>query len=378
MFKRELNRWTDFSSSETKPLFWLLIGPLLMMLTLMGAFFDPILSIMSIGGVVMCWHYRGKGLALTWIAFILYATLCYILAGQEDFRSKIGWGSSLMLGLLISFFCMEEVKNFYAQQRIRGEKNVEDLKISLHSSEEKSRIQRRALEKEMEEVKQLLKTSQDEVESLLSLVEASQVEAGKIFKNRDVLLQEALSQHRQLATLQQKLTGAQAKCKVLDENHERLSCMAKTRLKMLNYVRVELYQKQILIEGFEKQIKRAREYFLSQKRIETSKQKLPSVSSLDKGERQALQALEKNKGLIKKTYDQISKDFQSAKEAFEERKLQLEKTFDPEVEVMVKNLDVQLKQKKKELEQTKAELIGLEREIFVTKKGLQANGAFAS
>ena len=377
MFKRELQRWTDFSSSETKPLFWLLIGPLLMMLTLMGTF-DPVLSLISIGGTVMCWHYRGKGVLGTWIAFILYSTLCYILAGQEVFWDKIAWGSSLMIGVFISFLCMEEVKDFYSKQRAKGEKEVADLKISLHSSEEKSRIQRRALEKETEEIKQLLKTSQDEVESLLSLVEASQIEAGKVFRNRDVLLQEALNQHRQLETLQQKFTDSQAKCKVLDENYESLSCMAKTRLKMLNNVRVELYQKQVFIEGFEKQLKRAREYFLSQRKVQPSKQKPFSVSSLDKGEREALQALEKNKGTIKKTYDQISKDFQSTKEAFEEGKLQLAKNADPEVEVVVKNLDIQLKKKKKELEKTKAELIGLEREIFVTKKGLQANGAFAS
>ena len=72
--------------------------------------------------------------------------------------------------------------------------------------------------------------------------------------------------------------------------------------------------------------------------------------------------------MIKKIYDQIQADFEALKKALEEGKVKLAKAPDDELQSQVEKLTNQVVEKKKKLEQTKAELIGIEREIFVIKK----------
>ena len=75
--------------------------------------------------------------------------------------------------------------------------------------------------------------------------------------------------------------------------------------------------------------------------------------------------------MIKKVYDQILDDYQKVKKAFDEGTAKLKKAPDAILAEEVTKLTSEVKEKKKKLEQTKSELIGIEREIFVTKKGLQ-------
>lgn len=384
MVKQLIDRCSDFSSSESKPLFWMLMGPLLVMLTLILAIptlSNPFLPLITVMGVVVSWRYRVSGFAFTLMVFILYFALHYFLGHREAFLWKVGWGCSLALGLTVSFLCMEELKAFYSKEKEHKDKVVSELRLSLYSSEEKGAVEKRGLEREMKELKEQHKSLQDEIEVLLSLVEGSRIESEKMFKQRDLLSSESLSQYREIQVLKQELKSVQEREKALHDAQESLMISAKERLKMLNTARVELYQSRLLVESYEKQLKRAREYFLSQKQPKAAppKKEKPQASPPlnDRGQQLILQTLEKDKGMIKKIYDQIQEDFQTLKKALEEGKAKMEKAPDEESDLEVKKLGMQVVEKKKKLEQTKAELIGIEREIFVIKKGLQEKGAFA-
>ena len=383
MLKEVLSKWSDFSSSETKPLFWMLLGPLLVMLTLIVAvpsLSNPFLPLMTVVGLMASWRYRTSGFILTLMAFVLYFSLHYLMGYHEAFFWKLGWGGSLVLGLTISFLSMEELKNFYSKQKEGKEKIISELKLSLYSLEEKGAMERRTLEREIEELKKHHQSLQNEVEALLSLVEGSCIESEKVFKHRETLSAESLAQHREIETMKQDLDTVREKMEELQRSHESLSQSASERLNALNAKRVELYQTRLLVEDYEKQIKRAREYFLAQKKVQPvpkEEKPKPYPATNDRGQQLILQTLEKDKRMIKKIYDQIQEDFLTLKKALEEGKVNLEKAPDEERHAEVKKLESQVIEKKKKLEQTKAELIDIEREIFVIKKGLQEKGAFA-
>ena len=242
-------------------------------------------------------------------------------------------------------------------------------------------MERRSLEREIEELKEHHQSLQNEVEALLSLVEGSRIESEKVLKQNEALSAESLAQHREIETMKQELDTVRETMEELKISHESLSLSAKERLNALNAKRVELHQTRLLVEDYEKQIKRAREYFLAQKKgqpVPKEEKPKPSPATNDRGQQLILQTLEKDKGMIKKIYDQIQEDFLTLKKVLEEEKVNLEKAPDEEGHVEVKKLGAQVLEKKKKLEQTKAELIDIEREIFVIKKGLQEKGAFAN
>ena len=365
-----IKKWADFSDSETKPLFWMLLGPLLMMLTItLSAPFmsNPFLPLIAVSGLVFSWRYRISGFALTLMGLVTYFAFSYLFGRSDVFLGKLGWGASLVLGLTISFLSMEELKNYYAKMKNGKEKALEDLQISLHSFEEKTAVEKRVQDKEIETLKEELSSAREEVEALLNLIEASRIESDKIYKQSDALTHESLEMHREVEVLKLNLHEKISKLSELEERHDFITQVSGERLKTLNTFRVELYQSRLLNENYQKQIQRAREYFLSQKKKGST-----SESPLkEKSQHLALQTLEKDKGMIKKIYDQILDDYQKVKKAFDEGTAKLKKAPDAILSEEVTKLTSEVKEKKKKLEQTKSELIGIEREIFVTKKGLQ-------
>jgi len=365
-----IKKWADFSDSETKPLFWMLLGPLLMMLTItLSAPFmsNPFLPLIAVSGLVFSWRYRISGFALTLMGLVIYFAFSYLFGRSDVFLWKLGWGASLVLGLTISFLSMEELKNYYAKMKNGKEKALEDLQISLHSFEEKTAVEKRVQDKEIETLKEELLSAREEVEALLNLIEASRIESDKIYKQSDALTHESLEMHREVEVLKLDLHEKLSKLSDLEERHDFLTQVSGERLKTLNTFRVELYQSRLLNENYQKQIRRAREYFLSQKKKNST-----SESPLkDKSQHLVLQTLEKDKGMIKKIYDQILDDYQKVKKAFDEGTAKLKKAPDDILAEELTKLTSEVKEKKKKLEQTKSELIGIEREIFVTKKGLQ-------
>ncbi len=367
-----IKKWADFSDSETKPLFWMLLGPLLMMLTItFSAPFisDPFLLLIAVSGLVFSWRYRISGFALTLMGLITYFAFSYLFGHSDMFLWELVWGASLILGLTISFLSMEELKSYYEKMQDGKEKALNDLQISLQSYEEKTVVEKRVQDKEIETLKEELSSAREEVEALLNLIEASRIESDKIYKQSDVLTHESLEMHREMESLKLDLVEKLSKLSELEKRHDFITQVSGERLKTLNTFRVELYQSRLLNENYQKQIQRAREYFLSQ----TKKAFALEPPLRNKDQHLVLQTLEKEKGMIKKIYDQILEDYQKVKKAFDEGTAKFKKAPDNILAEEITKLTSEVKGKKKKLEQTKSELIGIEREIFVTKKGLQQN-----
>ena len=370
-----IKKWADFSVSETKPLFWMLLGPLLMMLTItLSAPFmtSPFLPLCAVAGLVVSWRYRMGGFALTLMGLAVYFAFNYLFGYQDAFMWKLGWGASLVLGLSISFLSMEELKSYYAKMKEGKDKALEELQISLLSFEEKTSAEKRTLDKEIETLKDELTSAREEVEALLNLVEASRIESDKVYKQSDVLTHESLEKHREMESLKLDLNQRLSKLTELEKEHDTITEVSSTRLKKLNTFRVELYQSRLLNDNYQKQIKRAREYFLSQKK------KAPEAPMHDKSQQLILKTLEKDKGMIKKIYDQILDDYQTVKKALDDGTARLKKAPEDALAQEVEKLTSEVAEKKRKLEQTKSELIGIEREIFVVKKGLQVQGALGN
>jgi len=369
-----LKRWADFSDSETKPLFWMLLGPLLMMLTItLSAPFisNPFLPLIAVSGLVFSWRYKVGGFALTLLGLVMYFALSYLFGHKDVFIWKLGWGLSLVLGLTISFLSMEELKSYYAKMKEGKENALNDLQVSLHSFEEKVAMEKRVLDQEIETLKEELSSSREEVEALLSLIEASRIEAEKVYKQSDALTLETLENHRELESIKLKFKASETALSTLEKEHEDAQGALKDRLKKLNTYRVELYQARLLSETYQKQLKKAREYFLAQKKS-APQEKRDEIKS--KSQTLILETLEKDKGTIKKIYDEILQDYTNVKKALEDGSAQLEKAPDDALAQEVAKLAQEVKERKEKLEKTKSELIGIEREIFITKKGLQQQG----
>ena len=369
-----LKRWADFSDSETKPLFWMLLGPLLMMLTItLSAPFisNPFLPLIAVSGLVFSWRYKVGGFALTLLGLVMYFALSYLFGYKDVFIWKLGWGLSLVLGLTISFLSMEELKSYYAKMKEGKENALNDLQVSLHSFEEKVAMEKRVLDQEIETLKEELSSSREEVEALLSLIEASRIEAEKVYKQSDALTLETLENHRELESINLKFKASETALSTLEKEHRDAQGALKDRLKKLNTYRVELYQARLLSETYQKQLKKAREYFLAQKKS-APQEKRDEIKS--KSQTLILETLEKDKGMIKKIYDEILQDYTNVKKALEDGSAQLGKAPDDALAQEVAKLAQGVKERKEKLEKTKSELIGIEREIFITKKGLQQQG----
>jgi acyl transferase domain-containing protein len=253
---------------------------------------------------------------------------------------------------------MEELKSYYAKQKEAKEKALLELQISLSSFEEKTAAEKRFYENEIDTLKDALVSARDEGEVLLTLVDASRIEADKAFKQAEILTKETLEKEKALAKAEHTLEELEKHVAALTLDHHALQEIASRRLKELNTLRVQFYQSQLLAENYQNQVERARAYFKAQ-RNELPPSKPPEAKT------PLLQTLEKDKGTIKQAYDQMFKDYHLLKST-------LDKGKSPT------SLVEELKEKKQKLEQTKSELVGIEREIFIIKKGLQEKGSYAS
>ncbi|MCB1084784.1 MAG: hypothetical protein KDK60_01635 [Chlamydiia bacterium] len=373
---QQIKKWGDFSKSPTKPLFWMLLGPLLVILTLifsLSYFSNPFLPLITMAGLVMSWRFRVSGFALTLMTFIFYFAFHYFFGHHDALLWKIGWGASLALGVTISFLSMEELKSYFVLEKERKEKAMRDLQLSLHSSEEKAASEKRVQEKEVESLKEELTSAREEIEALLGLVDACQIEANKVAEQHATLSIESLSMHREIELYKISDAEKQEQIESLKKEHEALSLEVKKRLKTLNTYRVELLQSRMLFEEQQGQLKRARDYFHAQKKS-AAPPKQENKALADRGQHLVLQTLEQDKGKIKSTYNQILHDTEALQRAIEEGELKLKKAPDEALSKEVAHLTSEMKEKKKFLQQTKSELIGIEREIFVLKKQLQHSG----
>lgn len=234
MLKRYMKQWGDFSSSPIKPLFWMLIGPLLTLLTMLvslQSFSDPFLPCVSALGLLLVWKWRLGGLSLTLLAFMCYFGAQFFLGSHGVALWKFGWGCSLALALTISFLAMEELKKYYLNFKKEGDKSVADLKLLLHTTSEKAASEKRQVESEVEKLQKQLDVSHEEMKALLQLVEASRVEGEKSHRMNETLSAESLKQHRSIETLKLQTDESLEELESLQEQHLRLLEENRTRLK---------------------------------------------------------------------------------------------------------------------------------------------------
>ncbi|WP_420422236.1 hypothetical protein [Simkania sp.] len=380
MVKRYIKQWSDFSSSPIKPLFWMLIGPLLILLTLLVSlptFYDPFLPCVSVLGLLLVWKWRMNGLSVTLLAFAAYFGSQFFFGTHGVALWKFGWGCSLALALTISFLAMEELKKYYQALKSEGDQSVAELKVSLHTVGEKAASEKRQVESEVERLQKELMASHDEMQALLQLVEASRVEAEKNQHQNETLSAESLKQHRQIEALKLQADESMEELESLQEQHTRLLEENRKRLKKLNQARTEYAQMQLLFDAAQNDFQKFRAVILSQRqqlqekpapkaRAKTVKAPAKPKEHEDRSQQLILKTLEKDKTTIKKMYEQIQKDHTKLTKMLKEAKANEEEH--------VHTLENQVLDKQKKLEQTKSELVSLEREIFVVKKGMQQQG----
>ena len=325
-------RWAGFSFSETRPLFWILLGPFLMMLTLTLAvptFSNLCLSLGAIiGSMVSC--KRGKkvfGLTL----FLLLTSFALTVSFSKSSLSawQIGWGGSLILGLVICFLSIEQVKSDADQKNAERERSLKAIQLA----KQKTLIEKQALEREVEVLKKNLTDSHEEAEVLSNLVEATRVESDKLEKRVQLLSLQLIESERELETLRDSLRNAKQTLKTAEKESTQAS------FKMGE----ELVPSQP--EGEEKYL--------------------------------ILKTLEKNKSRIKKAYDQSLKDYKKILGDIQQRDRNLQKIAMKRGNKKDRLLEVDIADKQKELERAKSELIGIERAIFMIKKELQGQQALA-
>ena len=316
---------TDFSFSETRPLFWILLGPLLIMFTLALAtptFSNLFLSFLAIGGSIFSSRKGRKVFCLTLIVFALSFALIFLFMNPSLSLWQLAWGCSLALGLVVSFLSIEEVKSEANQKNREKEKSLKILQTAKH----KALIDKQNLEKEMEELKKDLKTSDEKVEVLSALVEASRVESEKLEKRVESLYLDSIELERELEGVKEK---------------DRIDSQTLNR-----------EQK----KGVDPS-------------IETKHKEVSEVK--EEGKQGVLKALEKNKSEMKKVYEQTLRDYQKITGKFQEKPSLFQKTSIGKGRKKEAALNLEIAEKKKELEKVKSELIGIEREIFMIKKEIQ-------
>ena len=362
MIRELLKRWKDFSSSETKPLMWLFLGPLLLLVTLIFTPMSPFLPVVTVIALPLSFSKGMKGFTTTLLFFLLYFGYEILLATDLELMTELGWGTSLLLGIAITFLSTEEVKQFYAKKREEQSQDHLEMRRTLHKVEERRAVEQRALVLKGDELLAKIVEYEGIIESMKGLVEATQIEIEKGEKQNYNLAEETLQQHRALIALKQDY-------QVKSETSERLSTdlsaserEAKSRLKELNAIRVEKFQAITLLK--------------------TMRKRKAVLAPTPKRENLVLQTLEADKGTIKKIYDQTLEEYQKLREMQKKLKGRIDKAEDEEelvrLDEQAKKIIERYKLKKEQLEKTKSELIHIEREIFKIKKGMQLEGASAT
>jgi len=360
------------SSSSFASIFWLFLGPLFMMLTLIIAYpiaLSPYLPLIALIGWTLSWRYQFNGLSLALICFVLYFALHYFFGARDVFLWQVGFGCSLILGLTISFLSMEEWKSDYIKEKQKKKKAIHALELCLHDAEDKSEAKRKGFENEINTLKKKLSSSREEVQVLLNLVDASQIESDKVYKQNETLSRDCIDLERELESLKIEQKKAEEKLGFFQSKEQEMSKVASERLKALNALRTDLYQSNLLIEDYQKRIEKARTYF----KIARKNEKTTSKEGLDNAR---LETLEKDKRAIKKIYDQTFKDYQKLKKACDQISFKVQKVSDQTLSIEAENLSCALKEKRKKLDQVKAKLVDIEREIFILKKSLREKQSF--
>jgi len=370
----EMKRWREFKGSASRPLFWMLLGPLSLFLSMAAApsshsIFFPLVSFL---GVTACWKWRTNGFSLTLLTLLI---LFLVDLYMKDSLLLLTWDLTQFMGVTIAFLAMEEVRFFYKRQWKGNEDAAAGMRLSLHTLEEKGASERRVLEREGDELQEELKRQGETIAALHQLVNASRIEAEKMQHQSDHLTEESLQHIREIGALEKEKEGTKKQADFMRVERQEMRRLLKKQLDALNFSRVEYFQSEIYNETYRLNLQKCRGVILSQR--ERLKQEVAPPTN-------DLKSLEQDKFMKKKQYDQILVEEKRLREKHKELVSLIAKISDDEERVHLalqeKELKAKYKERKGKLERTKAELIGIEREIFIIKKGMQQQGtpAFAA
>ncbi len=372
MIMNQIKKWSDLSTSPFKPLFWILMGPMLLLLTLMVMpSADFLFFFLSFFALLLIWKFRFNGLLLSLLGVIACESFCFLFEEGLNFW-KISWLVCLSLTFVISFLCFEEIKSYYLKLKKESEKQISHLKGAFHELKEKGSSEKRQIEIKGEKLEERLSEANREIKALLQLVDASRIEAQKTYDQNQMLSAESLKQYREIETLKKEEEAREKKLVDLEEKCRDFSRHLKDFLKRLNFFRTEYQQLQILFEISQREFKKFRELILTQREKLKKKEGLGSSHVPSKFILKAkneipfdliLKILEKDKGVLKKRYEEIQLDYK--------RLSQHLKKANPDESNHLGSLKNQLLEKEKKLHQARGELIHLEREIFLMKKKMQ-------
>jgi hypothetical protein len=361
--------WCDFSIHEKNPLLWVMIGPLFIALSLtlllpLSHLSSPSLPLLAISGVILSWKWRVKGLLAK--VLLLFFSLLFSRSSSH-FLWNVGWGCFLMGSVLISFFAMEEWREYYRDKWREKEREAAEAKLALRAFRQQVAVKKRTFEKEEERLKEEVRKGQEERETFLCLVDASRVEAEKVFKQNEMLSVETLEQHRKIASLELKCKEMQDKLEKSSKEIVLSQEELRKQLQSLNSCRVELFQARLLLDAnppYPEPVKKM-----------PPRPKIEAMQS--RGQMLILQTLKKDEAMIKTVYDQILSDH--TKLAADQKKLLSRlKGAKEEGEAVplreqIEKLQEKLEEKKEKFTQTKAELTEIKKQIFLIKKGVQEN-----
>ncbi|MEM7174998.1 MAG: hypothetical protein AAF443_03595 [Chlamydiota bacterium] len=357
---------------------WLFLGPFLLALTLISAaptWAHPLLPLIALVSFTAIWCRCNQVWALIGSLFLLYFSSACIWGsgGWEIVVQELAFAT----GLYVVYLALEEEKADCDREQREHMEVVSQLKVSLHSLEEKHAAQERQFEKERQEITQQLEEAQAEIEAFSNLAKASQIEAKKSFDQSQALSAKSLQLYRDCVELTQKTKQQEKDLIEFQTNDDKRKAAAQARIRTLNWYRVELMQARLLIDDYIKRFCQLRAFFLKKKKAASSTdQKKPRVHQ----EKANLKELEEKKLKTKEAYQQLVADGKQLEEKLKRLQKKLDRASQADeinsIECDKQKWESELMQKKGALKQIKEDYVSVERSIFLARKELQQQGAF--
>ena len=226
--------------------FWLLLGPLSLLLTFLllhcrSSLSLSLLSMTSVVGYYLCWKFSFKGLFLS-LAFMASALLGLFLSTPASLGLwQMFWALSLCITLSLIAFSSDEYEKAKLREDENFQKKLSDVD-SLHKKELESFSDLCDMHLgENNELKTKLELLSEKIHSYKQLAVASKEESDKYF-----------SESEQLSEKVQSLQIEISKSRELAFDEKIRERLVKKQRKQLNDVRVQNYQNKLLIDDYRK------------------------------------------------------------------------------------------------------------------------------
>ncbi len=352
-------------SFERKELFWVLLGPSLLILSLLLGFNAHVYSgfalpIIAIGSLFLPIFWREKGL------FVSLISICICFGVEVVFGSagSIGWALSWFLSLFLSSFIagasLVEIDKIFFDRVESYQKKLANLISNLDTLKSNSKAEKDKLEDSFQTLQTHSSAQQDEIASLKRLIDATLVESQKMHRQNQDLITKTLSTHEKLKRSQE------------------LEKAAAETLQKLNYKRVESFQRSHLIDALEKENKKLQDANVVGKVSQAVEIKETKEEPIEKAN--PLEELEAKKEVLKSEYEVLFQEATELKKNIEslvakDKKLPIEEKTETDNILKLQKI---FAEKKQVLVERKQEIVSIERDLYIQKKELQTTDALYS